>query len=86
MRSHVNFCYRDTFKSASPEAYQRLMFDALRGDHTLFVSAAETECAWLLLRDILDKGDPQVYTPGKLPESKLEVNWIDFDKYSGLCS
>lgn len=85
-QSHVNFCYRDTFKSASPEAYQRLMFDALRGDHTLFVSAAETECAWLLLRDILDKGDPQVYTPGKLPESKLEVNWIDFDKYSGLCS
>ena len=85
-QSYMNFCYRDSFQSASPEAYQRLLLDALRGDHTLFVSAAETEHAWLVLKDIINKDSQFTYTPGKLPESKLDVNWIDFDKYAHLCS
>ncbi len=55
--TYMNFCYKHTFTTENPEAYQRLLFDALRGDHTLFVSAAETEIAWSLFDGLLDKGD-----------------------------
>jgi glucose-6-phosphate 1-dehydrogenase len=84
--THMNFCYRDSFQTDIPEAYQRLLYDALRGDHTLFVSGAEAEAAWLLINDFLDKGDLAPYPPGQIPKSKLDVEWIDFDKYSTFCS
>ncbi|NLE02409.1 MAG: glucose-6-phosphate dehydrogenase (NADP(+)) [Fibrobacter sp.] len=83
--THMNFCYRDSFKDEIPEAYQRLLYDALRGDHTLFVSGAETEAAWALFDSVLDKGDITEYPRGQLPQSKLNVSWIDFDKYSHFC-
>jgi glucose-6-phosphate 1-dehydrogenase len=85
-QTNMNFCYRDSFNTNIPEAYQRLLFDVLRGDHTLFVSSAETETAWKLVDGILDKGSVDVYDPGYLPQSKLGVNWIDFDKYVSFCS
>jgi glucose-6-phosphate 1-dehydrogenase len=58
----------------------------LRGDHTLFVSAAETEIAWSLFTGLLDKGSVSEYPQGKLPQSKLDVKWIDFDKYVPFCT
>lgn len=85
-QTNMNFCYRDSFGSNIPEAYQRLLYDVLRGDHTLFVSSAETEAAWKLVDSILDKGEIERYTPGTTPQSKLGVNWIDFDKYVSFCS
>jgi len=84
--THMNFCYRDSFQKEIPEAYQRLIYDALRGDHTLFVSGAETEAAWTLFNDILDKGDVQIYPRGQLPSTRLGVSWIDFDRYANLCN
>jgi len=83
--THMNFCYRDSFAGESPEAYQRLLYDALRGDHTLFVSAEETETSWKLFEGLLDKGDLKYYKPGTLPGSDFPVDWIDFDKYAPLC-
>jgi glucose-6-phosphate 1-dehydrogenase len=85
-QTFMNFCYRDNFSNENPEAYQRLLFDALRGDHTLFVNAQETETAWHLFDKHLDKGEVATYAIGKLPVSKLPVNWIDFDKYVPFCS
>jgi glucose-6-phosphate 1-dehydrogenase len=84
--TYMNFCYNRTFTTENPEAYQRLLFDALRGDHTLFVSAAETEIAWSLFTGLLDKGSVSEYPQGKLPQSKLDVKWIDFDKYVPFCT
>jgi glucose-6-phosphate 1-dehydrogenase len=84
-RSTMNFCYRDSFANAIPEAYQRLLFDVLRGDRTLFVNARESEAAWEVVEPVLDRGPLALYEPGKLPESKLPVDWIDFDSYQGLC-
>ena len=83
--THLNFCYRDAFPSAIPEAYQRLIADATAGDRTLFVSAEETETAWRLLDGVLDKGDIGFYDRGTLPQSKLDAAWIDFEKYATLC-
>ncbi len=85
-RTFMNFCYSSTFSKESPEAYQRLLFDALRGDHTLFVSASETEIAWFLFKGLLNDKGLTIYQEGKLPESKLNVQWIDFDKYVPFCT
>jgi glucose-6-phosphate 1-dehydrogenase len=83
--THMDFCYRQSFSAALPEAYQRLLFDAIKGDRTLFVSAEETETAWKILDPFLDKGPLGFYNRGSLPTSKLDVDWIDFDKHATLC-
>ncbi|MDR0308230.1 MAG: glucose-6-phosphate dehydrogenase (NADP(+)) [Chitinispirillales bacterium] len=83
--AHMNLCYRKTFGAPSPEAYQKLIYDALTGDRTLFVSALETETAWRLVDDILDKGSVETYQRGSLPQSKFDLKWIDFDSYGALC-
>lgn len=84
-RTFLNFCYRDTFEKKPPEAYEKLLYDVLRGDHTLFVSAAETETAWSLFQGFLNRKELEFYKKGELPKSKLDVEWIDFDHYSQFC-
>ncbi len=84
--TYMNFCYNQNFTGENPEAYQKLLFDALRGDHTLFVSAEETETAWKLFEEKLDRGDVAHYTTGKLPQSKFDIRWIDFDYYVNFCA
>lgn len=42
----LDFDYEHHFGSPSPDAYQRLLLDALRGDQTLFLRADEVEAAW----------------------------------------
>jgi glucose-6-phosphate 1-dehydrogenase len=84
--THMNFCYRDAFAGEIPEAYKRLLLDAIKGDRTLFVSAEETEAAWKLLAPVLDKGELEHYDKGTLPESKIGVPWIDFEGYKGICA
>ncbi|MFP4681180.1 MAG: glucose-6-phosphate dehydrogenase [Chitinispirillaceae bacterium] len=83
--THMNFCYKDSFGVTNPEAYQKLLFDVLAGDHTLFVSATETEVAWKLFGDVLDKGEVRPYTPASLPPNSFNLDWIDFDTYMPLC-
>ncbi len=83
--THMNFCYKDSFKGRTPEAYQKLLFDVLAGDHTLFVSARETEVAWQLFEDYLDRGEVTPYAPGSKPPNSFDLDWIDFDSYLPLC-
>jgi glucose-6-phosphate 1-dehydrogenase len=42
----LDFDYRERFGHEPPEAYQRLLLDALHGDPTLFLRADEIEAAW----------------------------------------
>ncbi|KMQ53006.1 Glucose-6-phosphate 1-dehydrogenase [Chitinispirillum alkaliphilum] len=84
--THMNFCYRDSFPSKIPEAYQRLLYDVLKEDHTLFVSASETEIAWSLIDGYLNNGELRYYKPGSTPPGLFNVDWIDFDSYTRLCS
>ena len=49
------FHYDEAFgASAIPEAYERLLLDAVRGDASLFTRSDRTELAWTLLDPILD--------------------------------
>jgi glucose-6-phosphate 1-dehydrogenase len=81
----MTFCYNDSFETEIPEAYQRLLLDAINGDHTLFVNALETELSWKNLEDVLDKGELTFYPKGTVPPSFFNVGWINFEQYGGSC-
>ena len=49
----MDFRYGTTFAAASPEAYERLLLDAIRGDQTLFTRRDEVEAAWKIVGNIL---------------------------------
>jgi glucose-6-phosphate 1-dehydrogenase len=49
-----DFDYGNSFKTELPEAYERLLLDALRGDATLFMRSDELEAAWEFVQPILD--------------------------------
>lgn len=48
------FNYGDSFHAELPEAYERLLLDALRGDATLFMRSDELEAAWEFVTPILE--------------------------------
>lgn len=50
----MHFRYATTFGSNTPEAYERLILDAMVGDSTLFIRGDETETSWKLYTPILD--------------------------------
>jgi glucose-6-phosphate 1-dehydrogenase len=50
----MEFNYGESFLRASPEAYERLLHDALRGDATLFTRADEVEAEWKIADPILE--------------------------------
>ena len=84
--TNMSFCYRDSFDSEIMEAYERLLFDALKGDKALFVSAEETELSWKVFDHIFKKTDIQYYKKGTVPKSCFCKKWIEFEKYASVCS
>ena len=66
----MDFRYGTAFGSATPEAYERLLLDAILGDQTLFTRADEVEAAWKLVDSVLrvteapDGGRPASYEAG----------------------
>jgi glucose-6-phosphate 1-dehydrogenase len=58
---NMEFLYGTTFLSQSPEAYERLILDAMRGDATLFTRNDEVEAQWRIIDPVVrawgDSGD-----------------------------
>jgi glucose-6-phosphate 1-dehydrogenase len=57
------------FDGHQPDAYQRVLIDAMRGDRSLFATSDEVLASWQLLQPILDAwqkdaGSLQTYEPG----------------------
>jgi len=84
-RTNMKFCYSDSFAGEIPEAYQKLLLDALLGDRTLFVGAGETEMSWRKVEPFLDSGQLGHYRKGTVPQSKFGVEWIDFERFCPVC-
>jgi glucose-6-phosphate 1-dehydrogenase len=61
----MEFLYGTSFLSASPEAYERLILDVIRGDATLFPRDDEVEAQWRIVNPILEYW---AQAPGPLPE------------------
>jgi glucose-6-phosphate 1-dehydrogenase len=51
---HLDFSYREAFRTASPEAYETLLLDVIEGDATLFMRADQVEAAWKVIMPILN--------------------------------
>jgi glucose-6-phosphate 1-dehydrogenase len=51
---NMEFLYGTSFLSQSPEAYERLIMDAMRGDPTLFTRNDEVEAQWRIIDPILE--------------------------------
>jgi glucose-6-phosphate 1-dehydrogenase len=64
--AHLSFRYGDSFNSSlGLEAYQRLIYDAMIGDHTLFTTADGIERLWEVSMPLLENPPPvQPYAPG----------------------
>ena len=62
---NMEFLYGTSFLSESPEAYERLIMDAMRGDATLFTRADEVEAQWTIIDPILAAWSG---IPGPLPQ------------------
>jgi glucose-6-phosphate 1-dehydrogenase len=50
----MDFSYDRTFPEESPEAYERLLLDALLGDPTLFIRTDEVEQCWRIIDPIIE--------------------------------
>ncbi|HWF57546.1 MAG TPA: glucose-6-phosphate dehydrogenase [Candidatus Dormibacteraeota bacterium] len=57
---NMSFNYGTSFKTSPPEAYERLLHDALEGDHTLFIREDEVERGWEVVQPVLDAPPPLV--------------------------
>ena len=60
----LEFSYDATFQEESPEAYERLMLDALIGDATLFIRSDEVEQCWRIVDPIIRHWEDN---PGRIP-------------------
>ncbi len=62
---HMEFLYGTSFLSQSPEAYERLITDAMRGDATLFTRDDEVEAQWRICDPIVKAWQEH---PSRLPQ------------------
>jgi glucose-6-phosphate 1-dehydrogenase len=61
----LDFKYHEIFGGEPPEAYERLLLDAIHGDATLYARGDWIEQAWKLTQPVLDHW---AKTPGPLPQ------------------
>jgi glucose-6-phosphate 1-dehydrogenase len=64
---NMEFLYGTAFLSQSPEAYERLIIDAMRGDATLFTRNDEVEAQWSICDPILQTWAQAPDAPARYP-------------------
>ena len=57
----MDFDYATDFKGELSDAYELLLLEAMRGDHTLFLRQDGVERAWEVLEPILQHPSPIVF-------------------------
>ncbi|MHB1423210.1 MAG: glucose-6-phosphate dehydrogenase [Gemmataceae bacterium] len=61
----MRFSYKESFRAPTPEAYETLLLDVIRGDATLFMRGDQVESAWAVVQPILD--DWNSHPPSDFP-------------------
>ncbi len=61
----MQFNYKESYTSGTPEAYETLLLDVMEGDSTLFMRADQVEAAWKALMPIINSWEtnPSVNFP-----------------------
>ena len=74
----LSFAFEESELAAKvPDAYEKLLFDCIQGDQTLFVSTDEVEAAWRFITPIVEAwqegGAPELleYEAGQVPETDV---------------
>jgi glucose-6-phosphate 1-dehydrogenase len=86
---NMEFLYGTSFMSQSPEAYERLIMDTMRGDATLFARNDEVEAAWTICDPILkawqDSDEPlPKYESGSAGPKEANDLLLDDHKWRAL--
>jgi glucose-6-phosphate 1-dehydrogenase len=74
----MDFRYGASFGSNTPEAYERLLLDAMRGDATLFTRRDEVEAQWEFIDHVFDawaaegNAPPPIYPAGSWGPDQAE--------------
>lgn len=54
-QAKMTFSYQQTFdEHGHPDAYERVLVDAIKGDHTLFATSEEVMAAWRIIEPVVD--------------------------------
>lgn len=51
----MDFCYRELFGAALPDAYEQLLLDAMKGDPLLFIRNDVMDHSWTLFQPLLER-------------------------------
>jgi glucose-6-phosphate 1-dehydrogenase len=86
---NMEFLYGAAFMSQSPEAYERLILDAMRGDATLFTRNDEVDAQWSIIDPMLKawrEGEPPLatYAAGSAGPPEAERLMGEGRKWRGL--
>jgi len=63
----LNLNYEQTFQRRSPDAYERLLMDVVRGNPTLFMRRDEVEAAWAWVEPIINSWAHADHGPRRYP-------------------
>jgi glucose-6-phosphate 1-dehydrogenase len=63
----LDLSYATAFDAVSPEAYERLLLDVLKGNPTLFMRRDEVEAAWAWVEPVLQRWDSLAERPDEYP-------------------
>jgi glucose-6-phosphate 1-dehydrogenase len=55
----LDFCYGDKLSADHPDAYERVLVDAMRGDRTLFATSGEVLSCWRITEPVLEAWNSQ---------------------------
>jgi glucose-6-phosphate 1-dehydrogenase len=88
----LDFKFQREYSQGMPEAYQRLLLDAMSGDASLFARADEVEAAWAIVDPILqawsERGLPEMetYEHGMWgPDRSTKWMWSQNREWFDLC-
>ena len=68
----MDFCHSCEFGPNTPEAYETLLLDVMKGDQSTFIRSDEIEEAWKIV-DKIPKKTPQTYKKGDIPEAAKKL-------------
>lgn len=90
---NMDFSYGRSFRVETPDAYERVLVDAMAGDQTLFASSLEVLRCWEIIEPVLQnwqhkKTAPAIYKPGSAGPAeadelanKFTAGWLNSMKY-----
>ncbi|KAL0385319.1 UNVERIFIED_CONTAM: Glucose-6-phosphate 1-dehydrogenase, chloroplastic [Sesamum radiatum] len=66
-RSNLNLLYKARYSKEIPDAYERLLLDAVEGERRLFIRSDELDAAWSLFTPVLKELEEKKITPEYYP-------------------